>query len=169
MNFYSITTKKETLPTPAGEIYETEYIEKINKDGNKVLEECGKTNIYEKIQAAHEATKIYNIIKRYQDGDERALNRIQGIYADTTKMPKSLIEAHQKIEQIEAEFGKLPLEIRKEFNHNPSEFIARMANGGGNEIIQKYAEKYAQKNTEPVSSETVENAQKTEVKDNDQK
>ena len=158
MTFYNRSMKKETLPAPAGEAFETEYIEKIDNDGNKILEECGKTNIYEKIQAAHESTKIYNIIKRYEGGDETALNRIQGIYADVTGMPKSLMEAHQKIEQIEIEFGKLPLEIRKEFNHNPSEFIARMANGDGNEIIQKYAQKHIKKE-EPANTDPDKNAQ----------
>lgn len=141
MKFHSLLERKNTLPAPAGEEFEQEYIEKIDKDGHKFLEKSGQTNIYDKIQASHEETKIYNIIKRYEQGDETALDRVTGMYIDSTGMPKSLMEAHQRIAEIENAFEKLPLEIRADFNHNPSEFISRMSSGTGMEVFEKHHEK----------------------------
>lgn len=158
MKFHSLLERRNTSPAPAGEEFEQEYIEKIDENGHKYLEESGQTNIYDRIQASHEETKIYNIIKRYEQGDETALDRVTGMYIDSTGMPKSLMEAHQRIAEIENAFEKLPLEIRADFNHNPSEFISRMSSGTGMEVFEKHTQKIEKR----------EEKTKTEEKTNEQ-
>lgn len=158
MKFHKLTELKKTVAAPSGQPTVKEYIEKIDKNGSKYLEESGETNLYEKIQASHEETKIYNIIQRYEQGDDTALNRITGMYIDSTGMPKSIMEAHQRLEQIQNDFEKLPLEIRKDFNHNPSEFISRMSSGEGMEVFDKHAKKMTEKEIKKeAKTEVIEN------------
>lgn len=139
--FHSITRKKKTKPTPAGKETLTEWIEEINEDGKKELKENGQTNIYDRIQAAHAATQIYNILERYeQTQDPGLLQKKMGEYTDVTNAPKNLAEAHRRIQAIEKTFETLPLEMRKEFNHDAGQFIKRVGNGDvqAYEIIRKF-------------------------------
>ncbi|QCS36459.1 minor capsid protein [Capybara microvirus Cap3_SP_391] len=81
-------------------------------------------DIYEKIQADLEDSKIENIIQRVEYGDVGALSARQGIYADIADMPTSWAEAQTKITAMEQIFNKLPLEVRKAYDFNFRAFIA---------------------------------------------
>lgn len=141
MKFYSITDPKPSTGTPAGSPDKPEYMEKIDENGKTVVYESGKTSLYDQIQAALPATQIYNILERYtQTGDASILTSKMGVYDDITNAPKDLAEAHRRIKDIENNFDKLPLEIRKEFNNSANEFIAKMATGDKDsyQAIEKY-------------------------------
>ena len=90
---------------------------------------------------------IYNILDRYNAGDLTALNKVQGAYGDFTNTPTTLAEAQQKLIDAENLFMSLPLEVRKEFNHSTSEFLASIANG---EIENKLAKFGVKKEVEEV-------------------
>ena len=46
------------------------------------------------------------------------------MYADITDMPKSYIEAHNKIQKMEQNFNELPLEIRNKFDNSFTKYLA---------------------------------------------
>lgn len=136
MDFYSRTNLPATIPQPKCEKIVPTYGKEVAKDGTIKVVETGKTNIYEKIQASKDETLIYNILDRFNAGDTSALMQRQGSYGDFTQAPKTLVEAQQALIDADRYFNSLPLEVRKEFNHSLSEFLASAGNG-------KLAERHA--------------------------
>lgn len=112
----------ERTNTPTGSPIQDEYNYKINAFGQKVLEKTGETNLYEKIQANLEETKIENIMARVTMGDTSML-RPDGIYADLTTMPSNLLEARQAMQELENTWNGLPAEIRKKYNNDLDQYI----------------------------------------------
>lgn len=127
--FYSRTNMPATISQPECPKIVPTYGKVIDDDGKVKVVETGKTNLYEKIQASKEDTLIYNILDRFKAGDVTALQKNQGYYADLTEMPKTLAEAQQSLITAENYFNSLPLDVRKEFNHSFSEFLATASAG----------------------------------------
>lgn len=109
--------------TETGRPFHTEYEIYIDETGHKTLHSTGETNTYAKIQESLESTLIENILDRVALGDKEALERVQGKYVDMEKLPKSLMEAQNKIVEIKNEFYKLPTEIRAQFDNSPEKYV----------------------------------------------
>ena len=138
MEFYSYSNKHPRSPYPESHKIVPTYSLKIDKQtGKKELKESGKTDIYEKIQENKEGTYIYDILEKYMGGDESVLSKNVARYEDVTELPTNLAEAQQLIIDAENTFKSLPLEIRKEFNHSPTEFMAGIENGKLEQILIK--------------------------------
>ena len=162
MEFYSRVNKPETIPAPSGEKVVPTFSLRISKDtGRQELVETGTTDIYEKIQASKESTLIYNIIERFQNGDISALNQHKGYYGDMTVVPKTLAGMKQALIDAEDNFNKLPLEVRKEFNHNVNEYLTAIDNGTINEKLAKFSSKQEKTEVETTTTATTT----TEVKE----
>lgn len=124
------------IETPAGEEIEEVIAMKLDDDGKEEFYVAGKTNVYAKIQAEAEATKIENILaKVIQTGDTTILQKAQGQFADLTEMPKDIFEAQLKIKEAEATFNELPLEIRKAYNHNFNEYLKDAGSEHWQEVV----------------------------------
>lgn len=139
--FYSRSNRPKTIPHPECSKEINTYELEIDKDGKKELVQKGKTNIYEKIQAQLEETLIYNILNKYQNGDQEIINKLtamDGMYGDYTNTPKTLAEAQQTVIDAHNQFNDLPLELRKEFNYSATEFLASLSNGGFDKVMSKY-------------------------------
>lgn len=128
MEFYSRSNYPETIDCPeCSKFVDTFSLEIDKATGKKELKKTGKTNLYDKIQKSLNETLIYNILDRYQNGDVQALQQRVGQYGDFSELPKTLAEAQQVLINAEKTFMALPLEERKKYNHNVSEFLAEMA------------------------------------------
>ena len=133
--FYSRSNRPKTIPQPKCEENIPTFSIQINKStGKKELVETGKTNLYQKIQASKDATLIYNIIDRYNAGDESVLSKTIGSYGNFTKMPTTLVEAQQKLIDAERTFEQLPITIREKYNNSYTEFLADVTAGGETKI-----------------------------------
>lgn len=140
--FYSQVNKPPKKKTPHGTRYLNKYIECINKKtGKKELELKGKTNVYEIIQADAESTKIENILHAVAMGDLSALKARETIYADATTMPNNLRDVNDLVIRAKDEFYELPLDVRKEFNNDPDQYISLMGTKEYLEIMAPYNEK----------------------------
>ena len=136
--FYSRSNYPATIPCPECSENVPTFTLKINKEtGKKELKKTGETNLYQKIQAAKEETLIYNIIKRFENGDIEALNKTHGTYGDFSNMPKTLAEAQQSLIDAENTFNSLPLDVRRQFNMSSSEFVASLTNGKFEAVMAK--------------------------------
>ena len=133
---YDQFNKPEHRYTPSGSIYLNEYQEGIDENGQLYLEKIGQKNIYEMIQEDADSVNIENILHQVAMGDLNALRAREGSYVDATTMPKSLREAQDLVIRLKDEFYKLPLEVRKEFNNSPEEYVSEM---GTDEYLKKMA------------------------------
>lgn len=160
MQFFDpYTNKNEGEKTNAGDEELPQYVEDYDKEGKRYLKKNKPINIYEKIQAHAGETDIYNIIERYEmTGDESLLNRRKQMFGDFTGLPKSEIEAHNRIIKAEKAFEGLDKEIRAEFNNSASEFAAAVLNN----TIEQRLEKFKPKQPEIKQPETTQNTNQTQ-------
>lgn len=132
---YSQLNRPETIPTESGTPYINVYQETMKKHGIE-LEKTGETNIYEMIQLSKDECDINKILQRLSMGDMNALNQRDVAYVDATTLPKSLMEAENLRLRATDEFYKMPLEIRREFNNSPEQYVHEM---GTKEFMEKMA------------------------------
>ena len=124
MKIYSRFKARPMEAAPTGEKEQDTFEMQIDQNGHKSIKKSGKTNIYEKIQAAYEETKIENIIARALGGDSSGLMAHEGQYLDITNAPQTLAEAQQSIQAIKNVFDKLPLNIREKYGMSVEKYIA---------------------------------------------
>lgn len=141
--------------TESGKELQNEYGYEINKLGQKVLVKTGEFNLYQKIQEAHEDTKIENVMARCIAGDTSML-RPDGLYADATKAPKNLIEARQQMQTLENLWNSLDINTRRKYNFSVDEFIGASGTtewlkdmGMIKEVAKEVSENMKTKTTEP--------------------
>lgn len=149
MKFYSRNDTPETIPTPTGmgdtPIYGIEY----DNNGAKVVIVKGIEDRYAQAQVHKEMADVNNIVKRYTEGDIMALNKAKTMYGDFTTTPKTLMDAMNMVQNGKEMFEKLPLEIRKEFNHDPEQFVRAIGTEKFNKLI--YPEKIAAEEVKEVT------------------
>lgn len=134
--FYSRLNLPERKPSPAGSEWTEQCVIDVDSEtGAKILKVTGRENIYEKIQECLEPTKIENIIRRFEEGDTTALGHKNGIYADISDMPTNIIEAQKRIQDVQAKFASLPIDIKEKFGNDPTVFMAEMLSGEGMEKL----------------------------------
>ena len=119
--------EKEHAYIPTGDGKEIQYGYEINKTGQKVLVAQGITDRYAKIQENLESTLIENVLRSVAAGDNSVL-RPQGIYADCTEQPRTLIEARKMILNLENTWNGLTTEQRRAFNNDVEKFVAESGN-----------------------------------------
>lgn len=124
MEIYSRFRARPIEAAPSGEKEEATFEMHIDQNGHKDIKKSGKTNIYEKIQASYEETKIENIIARAMGGDSSGLMAHEGQYLDITNAPQTLAEAQQSIQAIKNVFDKLPLSIREKYGMSVEKYVA---------------------------------------------
>lgn len=139
---YSLFDRPKTTPTPAGTHFEPKYQEEITKNG-KQLHKIGKTNIYEIIQSHAEECKIENILAQAAKGDYSMLKAREATYMDATTMPKTLMELENLTIKMKDEFYEMPLEVRKEFNNDPEQYITQMGTEEFKNKMAPYNDKIA--------------------------
>lgn len=119
------TTTFSPVGSPISDTYGLHY-----ENGKESLKVTGSTDNYSKIQASLEDTKIYNILKRYTNGDVEALSRTKGQFFDSTKLPNSLVEAQHHLMNVSKQFDSLPDSVKREYNYSVTEYVEKIAFGG---------------------------------------
>lgn len=122
--------ESHTFLSNPGDPIRQDYI--ANEQGDPIP--SGKTNLYEEIQSHRASVELSTLLQRYAAGDETALNKIEGIYADVADAPSSLAELHERVRQAEEYFRDLPEGLRALFNDNPIEYVMSV---GSTEFLDK--------------------------------
>lgn len=165
MKFYSLTNPAPRKATCSGKKEIDDYEVRFDKSGvKKLVKKSTKKNIYDRIQANKEASEIYTIIEHCDPKFKKEIISIKAatnseVY-DLTKMPENLIQAKQMQIDAEENWKKLPIELRKEFNHNPNEFMASMQNGS---FKSRYEKVYPQKSKKVETTTTTETKNEKET------
>lgn len=110
----------------------------IYEDGEMVFKEKGLTNVYEEIQAMADTVDIHKIMERYENGDESALNKVQGMYIDTVELPKNYAQLYDAVSKADMVFDSMPHEIKEQFNNNPATFWKNYGAETFDNIINSY-------------------------------
>lgn len=116
MKFYNQQDLPPRTPSPAGKQWREKFKLTQNQDtGEWEKVYVGKTNIQEKIEEAAQATRIYNIIDKFENGEigVKDLNQRQGQYFDATNAPTNVFDMQKQQQQANNSFNKLPNELRQ--------------------------------------------------------
>lgn len=103
-----------------------QYTAAYDKDGVLQLSESGQHDLYQDIQSHAASCDLAVIINRYFNGDPSALSRAQGIYADISTAPGTIHEAANLMRQAEADFLRLPVDIKEKFGNDPMRFLSTL-------------------------------------------
>lgn len=106
-----------------GEQYMIEYSSRVRPDGIIELEESGKIDIKQMINAQREQTDIAYIVNAIKNGDESMLNK-NGFFGDMTSMPKTFAEVLQLQIDAEKSFYDLSTEVRQKFDNDFNQYFA---------------------------------------------
>lgn len=123
--FYSRVHRPVTVPCPVGERLRARFVEVIN-NGQRFLEVVGYEDTYALIQEAAPACDINAIVDRYASGDLNAvaaMNKVQGVFADVTSAPATLMEAQNSIIKARRVFDSLSAAKRQQFDNSFDKFI----------------------------------------------
>lgn len=133
--------------------------ERILKDNNGVmeLETVGETSLYDYIQSHKDSVDINRMLERYSQGDTTALDRVKASYLDLLGAPQSLAEMYSFVRNTTAYFDNLPLEIRKSYDFNVSNFLADF---GSEKFMQTFAPKMSDVEEIKLSPEVKEKVDK---------
>lgn len=96
----------------------------VDNHGVMELQTVGKQNLYEEIQSHKDSVDINKMLERYRSGDVTALDRVKAHYLDLEGAPRTLAEMYSFVKNTTAFFDTLPLEVRKRYDFNPSNFVA---------------------------------------------
>lgn len=147
----------------------------IYEDGELVFKEKGLTNVYEEIQSFKDQVDIHNIMERYENGDDSALNKVQAMYIDTVDLPKNYAQLYDAVSKANMVFDSMPATIKQEYNNNPATFWKNYGKEDFDRLINAYRSdtlaKYGMVDTEPVdtASKVAEPVKEVEVTPNEQK
>lgn len=133
--------KDERFFTDTGSPEYNAYI--ADEEGNPVV--SGVSNLYDEIQSHRESTELAVLLQRYMQGDETALNQLQGVYEDVVDYPRTFAELYQRVHDAEESFNSLPSELRGIFENSPVSFWQSMGTPEFNNRINEYEEKRKQK------------------------
>lgn len=108
-----------------GNGHEPEYEYKVTDEGRELVK-TGETDVYALIQSRLDETKIENIIKR-ATYDPTTLGsqewRTRETMTDISDMPTNYHEWYGRIKDAEAEFDKLPVEIKNKWDNDVEKYI----------------------------------------------
>lgn len=121
-NFFSRTNRPAAVVPPIGDGTVPKY-EEFFENGEYVLKESGRDNLFEFVQASKDETQIYNIIARYQRGDVNALHQRVGQYMDVVGMPTNLLEAQRVMHDVQRKFDNLAPDIKSKFDNDVNVFV----------------------------------------------
>ena len=153
--FKSMFDRPETIPCETGTEFDKTYTMIIDEYGHKELKCTGETNRYAKIQSHLDEVLVENILAK-ATLDPSILNKKEGLYFDSTSMPKTLAEAQNAILALNQEFEKLPVEIKQKFDNSAEKYVAQYGSkewGDKMGILTTEAKEAAEKKEEVKDAE----------------
>lgn len=126
MQFRTQYDQRERVPANAGTREHILYTTQFDDQGNHLLVESGKEDLYAYIQSHKESVDIHVIMERFARGDVQALQRRQAMFGDFTEFPTTYAGLLNAVQLGEQQFMSLPLEVRQRFDNNFAKWLAAM-------------------------------------------
>lgn len=128
--------RPRTIASPIGDGHSSVFEERI-VEGKTKLVKVGSEDLNEFVQKSLPETLIYNILRKYENGNIEVLNKAIGQYFDSTVFPSSLAEAHNIVKSAHKSFESLPLEIRAKFDHSSDVYLQKIFDGSFVDLFPK--------------------------------
>lgn len=162
--FFSAYNCPNTISSPTGDGTEVEFSYQLI-DGEKVLVETGKKNVYAEIQKDAQSCDLNYLIAQYENtGDDSWLNRKQSFFGEFVGMPTSPADCQNKLFEAERLFNSLPVEERNKYGNNLIAFLeGNMAPSGSVSISG--IEQAPHDATSPLKTNNLTNEIKEAIKD----
>lgn len=122
-NFNSYWKQKNEVKSNCGSPIVDEYEMKIDEFGRESLVKTGETDLQEYIESFADSVDINRIMERYINGDESALDKVAGFYADVADMPTNIIDVINLQREGEDLFDQLPTHVKEIYNNSYYEFL----------------------------------------------
>lgn len=123
--FYSSYNEPETIGSPLGDGYMNQYKIEI-VDGVEVLvKQKERRNLQAEIEASAPSCDVASIIEKFiETGDESLINKVPTQFGDFTDMPKSLLEAKQRLYDAQRSFDELSPRVKALFDNDVNKFMS---------------------------------------------
>lgn len=113
---------------------------RLNNKGEQIRKVVDFEPVYEKIQAERDAVDLQAILRRYEEGDATALDKVHGMYIDTADLPKTYADMYRAVQIHNDSFNSMPIEIKEQFDNNPAKFWSNFGTEEFDNIIREYRE-----------------------------
>lgn len=131
-----------------------EYVEKIDDNGVRYLAESGKKDLNAFVQASLAGTLIYNIMNRYALGDVGVLEKVRSFCGDVSRVPLSLADAVNMMDDVSKRFTDLPVEVKQLFNNSAVEFSSSCLNGEAEKRLNAFVKRKVESSKAKKSKES---------------
>lgn len=106
-----------------GDPIATRYVAEMKDNGEFVLVEAGKENLYEYIQSFADSCDINNIIARFESGEVDVMDQVKGFYGDFADLPDNMHEVFNILRRGRDVFDRLPVEEKEKYNNSFEQWI----------------------------------------------
>lgn len=126
MSFRTVYSSPVRYHAPTGSRVQDVRSAKVDPKGNLTIVSIGQKDLYAEIQSHALSVDIHEIVRRFTAGDQDALSRMQGFYADFADMPSTYQEVLNAVIAGEQSFNSLPVEIKQRFGNNFASWLIAM-------------------------------------------
>lgn len=138
MQFETQFRKPERFLSNPGSPVKILYGPEFDDKGRMNLVEKGRENLYDFIQSFKESVDIHVLLKRFANGETDVLSKIQGFYGDFSEFPRTYADLLNTVNEGEAFFNGLPVEVRSKFGHSFPVFMSALSDGSLSDILSEY-------------------------------
>lgn len=138
MQFETQFRKPERFLSNPGSPVKILYGPEFDEKGRMTLVEKGRENLYDFIQSFKESVDIHVLLKRFANGETDVLSKIQGFYGDFSEFPRTYADLLNTVNEGEAFFNGLPVEVRSKFGHSFPVFMSALSDGSISDILSDY-------------------------------
>lgn len=138
MEFKTQFRKPERFLSNPGSPVKILYGPEFDEKGRMNLVEKGRENLYDFIQSFKESVDIHVLLKRFSNGETDVLSKIQGFYGDFSEFPRTYADLLNTVNEGEAFFNGLPVEVRSKFGHSFPVFMSALSDGSLSDILSEY-------------------------------
>lgn len=143
MKFRTAYSERVVYVSPSGCRYRTNYIRGFDKEGNRILVENGKEDLFDTVQKAAPGNCIEDLLRRAESGDSSAISPVVDSFADLSNMPTDILSAHAMLQNAREKYRLLPKELRAQFGNSFEGLVKAVGDGTFSKAV-----------TQPVASKS---------------
>lgn len=123
MKFRTQYSSMKTVFSNPGKRMKVVYELKVNERGKRGIEKVGETDLQQAIDSEFPSVDLNMVLKRLENGDTDALEKVKGFYADVAALPVDMRSIMEMNEQASKIFNEMPDSYRKLYENDYLQFL----------------------------------------------